>query len=77
MTGTINSRIWNCRISNLLNRDGACTGIGHLLCDIAEVKSCHLDGLKSQFIDNLNTEGHTAIGLIPFISTNVLLLTET
>lgn len=73
MTETVNSRIWDCHVSNLLNRDGACTGIGHLLCDLAEVKSCCLNGLTSQFIDNLNTEGHTAIGLIPFISTNLRL----
>lgn len=73
MTGTYNSRIWDCHISNLLNRDGACTGIGHVLCDLADVKSCKLDGIKSEFIDNLNTEGHTAIGLIPFISTNLWL----
>lgn len=73
MTATVNSSISNCHISNLLNRDGACTGIGHLLCDFATVKSCKLDRLKSEFIDNLNTEGHTAIGLIPFISTNLWL----
>lgn len=73
MTGTFNSRIWNCHITNLLNRDGACTGIGHVLCDLADVKSCELKGIKSEFIDNLNTEGHTAIGLIPFISTRLWL----
>jgi hypothetical protein len=71
MTGTTYSRILNCNISNLLNRDGACTGIGHLLCNFAEVRSCALNGLESQFINNLNTQGHTAIGLIPFISTNL------
>lgn len=74
MTGTIASSISHCDVSNLLNRDGACTGIGHLLCNFAEVKSCTLDGLESQFINNLNTEGHTAIGLIPFISTNLWIL---
>lgn len=73
MTGTTKSEISHCHISNLLNKDGACTGIGHLLCDGAEVKSCELDGITTQFIDNLNTEGHTAIGLIPFITTNLLL----
>lgn len=73
MSGTFNSRIWHCDVSNLLNRDGACTGIGHILCDLADVKACKLDGIKSEFIDNLNTEGHTAIGLIPFLSTNLLL----
>ncbi len=73
MTGVIGSKIWHCEVSNLLNRDGACTGIGHLLCDFAEVKSCKIDQLESQFINNLNTEGHTAIGLIPFISTNLLI----
>lgn len=73
MSGTFNSRIWNCDISNMLNRDGACTGIGHILCDLADVKSCKLEEIKSEFIDNLNTEGHTAIGLIPFLSTNLLL----
>ncbi len=73
LTATTNSKILHCHISNMLNRDGACTGIGHLLCDNALVKSCKLDGLKTEFIDNLNTEGHTAIGLIPFISTNVTL----
>lgn len=74
MSETLHSKIWNCKISNLLNRDGACTGIGHILCDDAQVKSCKLDGLTSEFIDNLNTEGHTAIGLIPFISTNLRLI---
>lgn len=73
MTGTTNSRIWHCDVSNLLNRDGACTGIGHLLCDVADVYKCNLKQIKSEFIDNLNTEGHTAIGLIPFISTNLYL----
>lgn len=71
MSGTTTSSISNCHVSNLLNRDGACTGIGHLLCDGAEVKACTLNRLQSQFIDNLNTEGHTAIGLIPFISKNL------
>lgn len=71
MTGTTRSKISHCHIKNLLNRDGACTGIGHVLCDTAEVTSCKLNRLKSEFIDNLNTEGHTAIGLIPYISTNL------
>lgn len=74
MTGTTHSKIWDCHVSNILNRDGACTGIGHLLCEYAQVKSCELDGLKSEFVDNLNTAGHTAIGLIPFISTNLQLI---
>jgi len=74
MTGTTQSLIQNCIVSNLLNRDGACTGIGHLLCNIASVKSCTLNRLESQFIDNLNTQGHTAIGLIPFISTNLRIM---
>ncbi len=63
----------NCLVKNLLNRDGACTGIGHLLCDEVVVKSCTLNTLKSEFIDNLNTEGHTAIGIIPVTSTNILI----
>jgi len=71
LTETISSTVSNCHIRNLLNRDGACTGIGHLLCDIAEVKSCTLDKLQSKFINNLNTEGHTAIGIIPVVSTNL------
>lgn len=70
-TETIYSKVSNCTITNLLNRDGACTGIGHLLCDYAEVKSCTLNNLESQFIDNLNTEGHTTIGLVPVFSTNL------
>lgn len=71
MTATISSTISNCTVKNLLNRDGACTGIGHLLCDIAEVNSCTLDNIKSEFINNLNTEGHTAIGIVPVGTTNL------
>lgn len=71
MTGVLYSKITDCDIQNVLNRDGASTGIGHLLCDIAKVRSCTLDNIQSQFIDNLNTEGHTAIGIIPFYSTNL------
>jgi len=71
LTETISSKVLNCLVTNLINRDGACTGIGHLLCDNAEVKSCTLDKLQSEFIDNLNTEGHTTIGIIPVISTNL------
>jgi hypothetical protein len=71
MTGVISSQISDCNISNLRNRDGACTGIGHVLCDFANVQSCELDGITTEFIDNLNTEGHTAIGIIPFSSTNL------
>lgn len=71
LTETISSKVSNCHVTNLINRDGACTGIGHLLCDIAEVKSCVLNKIQSEFIDNLNTEGHTAIGIIPVASTNL------
>jgi hypothetical protein len=70
-TETTSSKVLNCHIKNLMNRDGACTGIGHLLCEDAEVKSCKLDTIQSQFIDNLNTEGHTAIGIIPVGSKNL------
>lgn len=72
LTGVASSVISDCTVKNLLNRDGACTGIGHLLCDIAEVKDCTLDNLQSEFIDNLNTEGHTAIGIVPVTSTHLL-----
>ncbi len=71
MTETISSIISNCFVMNLINRDGACTGIGHLLCDSAEVKSCAINNLQSKFINNLNTEGHTAIGIVPVASTNL------
>ncbi len=71
LTETTFSKVLKCNIANMINRDGACTGIGHLLCDIAEVNSCTIDGLKSEFIDNLNTEGHTTIGIIPVVSANL------
>lgn len=71
MTETLNSKISNCVVTNMINRDGACTGIGHLLCDIAEVKSCTLDNLQTQFVNNLNTEGHTAIGIVPVLTANI------
>ena len=73
MSSTLGSVISDCHVKNLMNRDGACTGIGHLLCDIAEVRGCHIEMLQSQFIDNLNTEGHTAIGIFPFTTTNLLI----
>lgn len=65
LTATIASKVTNCKVKNLLNKDGACTGIGHLLCIDALVESCKLDWIQSKFINNLNTEGHTAIGIIP------------
>lgn len=71
LTATLSSKVTNCKIKNLLNKDGACTGIGHLLCADALVHSCHLDEIKSTFINNLNTEGHTAIGIIPVFTTGI------
>lgn len=71
LTKTLYSEVIDCQITNLLNQDGSCTGIGHLLCDETLVKSCELDGLQSEFIDNLNTEGHTAIGLVPVLTTHL------
>ncbi len=71
LTETLESKVTECHVKNLLNQDGACTGIGHLLCDDAVVDSCKLDTIKSEFIDNLNTEGHTAIGLVPVLTTNL------
>jgi hypothetical protein len=71
MTGTYSSKISNCQVYNMINRDGACTGIGHALCDEAEVNGCIVTTLTSEFIDNLNTEGHTAIGIIPVASANI------
>lgn len=70
-TLTLSSRVTGCKIKNLLNRDGACTGIGHLLCVDAQVKSSSLEKLQSKFINNLNTEGHTAIGIIPVLSLGI------
>jgi len=74
LTETLTSKVLNCHVKNLLNRDGACTGIGHLLCADAMVKSCTLDRIKSEFINNLNTEGHTAIGIIPVASTGLRII---
>lgn len=71
LTSTVGSKVSYCRVKNLLNRDGACTGIGHLACDDAVVKSCKLSKIKSEFINNLNTEGHTAIGIVPVATTNL------
>jgi len=73
LTATISSKVSDCHVKNLNNKDGACTGIGHLACDQAVVDSCTVDKLKAEFIDNLNTEGHTAIGLVPVTSTNLLI----
>lgn len=71
LTATLSSKVTDCKIKNLLNKDGACTGIGHLLCVDALVQSCNLDTIQSKFIDNLNTEGHTAIGIIPVLSLGI------
>ena len=71
LTEVVSSKVTNCVVQNLLNQDGACTGIGHLACDKAKVKGCQIDGLEAQFINNLNTEGHTAIGMVPVLSTNL------
>lgn len=71
LTETFSSKVSDCIVKDLLNRDGACTGIGHLGCDLAKVKSCTVKGLESQFIDNINTEGHTAIGIVPVLTTNL------
>ncbi len=71
MTSTFGSAVTHCKVKNLLNQDGACTGIGHLNCDVALVKSCKLEWLQSKFVNNLNTEGHTAIGLVPVFTTNI------
>ena len=32
LTATLASKVTNCKMKNLLNKDGACSGIGHLLC---------------------------------------------
>lgn len=71
MTGTTSSKISKCNVCNLINRDGVCSGIGHIVCDLVEVSECRIEKLTSEFIDNLNTEGHTAIGIIPTLSTNI------
>lgn len=71
LSETIGSVVSGCTVNNLLNQDGACTGIGHLLCDDALIKGCTVTSLTSQFIENLNTEGHTAIGIVPVTTTNL------
>lgn len=71
LTATLISKVTNCKVKDLLNRDGACSGIGHILCDNLLIQSCHLDNIKTTFISNLNTQGHTAIGIIPTLSANI------
>lgn len=73
MTSTSPSVISDCCVLDLINRDGACSGIGHLACDNAKVLSCTVDNLRSEFDINLNTQGHTTIGLIPTLSTNLVI----
>lgn len=73
LTATLISKVTNCKIKNLLNRDGACSGIGHIFCDDLLIESCRVSGIKTTFIDNLNTQGHTAIGLIPTLSINIVI----
>lgn len=68
---TIGASVTNSQIKNLLNRDGVCAGIGHLLCQDILVKSCKIANIQTQFIDNNNTSGHTAIGILPFLSSNI------
>lgn len=68
---TIGANVTNCQIKDLLNRDGVCAGIGHLLCENILVKSCEIDNIQTEFINNINTSGHTAIGIIPFLSSNI------
>ncbi len=71
LTATLSSKVTRCKVEDLLNRDGACSGIGHILCDDILIHSCHLDHIKTTFINNLNTQGHTAIGIIPTLSRNI------
>lgn len=68
---TINSTVTNCQIKNLLNRDGICAGIAYVECQGITIKNCNIDTITTQFIDNLNTSGHTAIGILPFLSSNI------
>ena len=37
----------------------------------ALVQSCQLDKIQTTFIDNLNTQGHTSIGIIPVFTTGI------
>lgn len=72
-TATLTSKVTNCKIKNLHNRDGACSGIGHILSDDILIQSCDLEKIKTSFIDNLFTQGHTAIGIIPTLSANIII----
>lgn len=73
LTATLTSKVTNCKIKDLLNRDGACSGIGHILCDDILIESCRLENIKTTFINNLNTQGHTAIGIIPTLSNDIII----
>jgi len=68
---TNGAKVTNTRIRNLLNRDGVCSGIGHLLSENILVKSCEIHRITTKFINNINTSGHTAIGILPFLSSNI------
>jgi len=73
LTATLISKVTNCKVEDLLNRDGACSGIGHILCDDLLIQSCYLNNITTTFINNLNTQGHTAIGIIPTLSINIII----
>lgn len=73
MSETVSSQVLECEVSSFINRDGACTGIGHFLSDDSFIKSCKIRNLTSTFQGNLNTEGHTAIGMVPTLSANVVI----
>jgi len=72
-TATFASKVTNCCVKDLLNRDGACSGIGHVASSDILIDSCILNNIQTKFIDNLNTQGHTAIGIIPTLSENIVI----
>lgn len=66
------SKAHKCHVTDNVNLDGAATGIGHLLCLDAKICHCAFNNLQSFFNGNLNTQGHTAIAIIPVFTVGIV-----
>lgn len=63
--------IKNVEMKNLVNKSGVCSGISFMGCSEGTIDNVHVEKLTTESIANENAPGHTAIGFVPYQSSEL------
>lgn len=69
---TLGGEVTDCRVSDLYNFAGLVAGFTYADSSAITTRNCHAERLQSHFGGNIRTGGHTVLGFLPTVCSNLL-----